>query len=131
MARLDDIDYLWTDKKRTIFGLPLSFTRYFVTDTKIITRKGFLNIREDELDIYKITDKSLELPLSQRMFGCGSVTILSKDVDTPKKVIQCVKFPRKVSQLISTCISQQRDEYSIRGKDMLGAGEHPHHDIDN
>ena len=48
----DVINYIWTDKKRTIFGLPISFTRYFLTEDKFITRKGFLSIEEDELDLY-------------------------------------------------------------------------------
>lgn len=37
----EEIQYVWSDKKRTLFGLPLSFTRYFLTETKFITRKGF------------------------------------------------------------------------------------------
>ena len=45
----DGLEYLWTDKKRTLFGLPLSFTRYYLTDTRLITRVGFLTITEDEL----------------------------------------------------------------------------------
>jgi hypothetical protein len=50
----DVINYIWTDKKRTIFGLPISFTRYFLTEDKFITRKGFLSIEEDELDLYRV-----------------------------------------------------------------------------
>ena len=44
----DVINYIWTDKKRTIFGLPISFTRYFLTEDKFITRKGFLSIEDKE-----------------------------------------------------------------------------------
>ena len=65
----DVINYIWTDKKRTIFGLPISFTRYFLTEDKFITRKGFLSIEEDELDLYRVIDKKLVLPFGQRMFG--------------------------------------------------------------
>lgn len=127
-----EIDYLWTDKKRTIFGLPLSFTRYFITETKVITRTGFLSIKEDELDIYKITDKSMKMSLGQRIFGLGSIIILSKDVDTPEKVLQNIKFPRKVSKILSECIVEQRDRYSIRGRDMYGENHpHIHPDEDN
>ena len=57
----DVINYIWTDKKRTIFGLPISFTRYFLTEDKFITRKGFLSIEEDELDLYRVIDKKLVL----------------------------------------------------------------------
>lgn len=119
MAKHEEFSYIWTDKKRTIFGLPLSFTRYFLTETKLITRMGFLNINEDEIDLYKITDKRLRLPLSQRMFRCGSIVIYSKDTDSPSKEIHFVKTPRKVSELLDKYISIQRDKYGIRGRDMM------------
>ena len=71
----DDIPYVWTDKKRTIFGLPLSFTRYYLTETKFITRCGIFSVDEDEIDIYKITDKKVRFPFFQRIVGCGSIVI--------------------------------------------------------
>lgn len=36
-----DFDYLWTDKKRTIFGLPLSFTRYYLTEKNSSPKQAF------------------------------------------------------------------------------------------
>lgn len=55
----DVINYIWTDKKRTIFGLPISFTRYFLTEDKFITRKGFLSIEETSLTFIGSSTKSL------------------------------------------------------------------------
>ena len=92
----DVINYIWTDKKRTIFGLPISFTRYFLTEDKFITRKGFLSIEEDELDLYRVIDKKLVLPFGQRMFGCGTIVMNVKDVDTPVKEVKSIKAPRDV-----------------------------------
>ena len=125
MARKEEFSYIWTDKKRTIFGLPLSFTRYFLTERKIITRTGFFSIDEDELDLYKITDKKLRLPLMQRLFKCGSIVIFSKDTDTPSKELCSIKNSRKVSELIDKYLNAQRDKYGIRGRDMMNV------DIDN
>jgi hypothetical protein len=71
----DLFEYIWTDKKRTIFGLPLSFTRYFLTETKFITRKGFLTVEEDELELYKVTDKKLVMPFGQRICGCATIVL--------------------------------------------------------
>lgn len=116
----DGLEYLWTDKKRTLFGLPLSFTRYYLTEDRLITRIGFLTVNEDELELYRIQDKKLKLPLSQRLFGCGSIILYSKDVDTPEKEIRSIKNPRQVSDLITACINEQRDRFSIRGRDMVG-----------
>lgn len=123
MSKKEEFDYIWTDKKRTIFGLPLSFTRYFLTQTKFITRTGFLSIDEDEIDLYKITDKKLKIPFSQRLFKCGSIIIYSKDTDTPQKEVHSIKTPRKVSELIDRYVNAQRDKYGIRGRDMMGTDD--------
>ncbi|MCC8110115.1 MAG: PH domain-containing protein [Ruminococcus sp.] len=121
----DGLGYLWTDKKRTLFGLPLSFTRYYLSDTRLITRVGFLTIVEDELDLYRITDKKMKLPILQRIFGCGTIILYSKDVDTPEKEIHAVKNPRQVSELITALINDQRDKFGIRGRDMVGVPNVP------
>ncbi len=125
----DEIKYVWTDKKRTIFGLPLSFTRYFLTESKFITRKGFFSIDEDEMDLYKIIDKKIHKPFIQRIFGCGTIIIYSKDADTPTKEIHCVKNVRKVSDLIDKKLNAVRDRYGIRGRDMMGFNPHVADDI--
>ena len=114
------IEYLWKDRKRHL-GMPLSFTRYFLTETKFITRKGFLSLEEDELELYKVVDKKMQLSLGQRLFGCGTIVLYVKDTDTPVKEVLSVKAPRRVAQLIDKYVDQQRDRFHIRGRDMMGA----------
>ncbi len=108
----DGLEYLWTDKKRTLFGLPLSFTRYYLTESRLITRVGLLTVVEDELDIYRINDKKMELPLGQRLFGCGTIILFSKDVEIHRKnccnIHSTIKNPRDVSDLITVLINEQR-----------------------
>ena len=120
-------EYVWTDKKRSLFGLPLTFTRYYLTETKFITRTGFLNIDEDEIDLYKITDKKVKYPFLQRLYNCGTIIIYSRDADTPSKEVHCVKNVRKVSELIDKYLNIMRDKYGIRGRDMMSMHSH----IDN
>lgn len=120
----DSIKYVWTDKKRTLFGLPISFTRYYLTETKFITRVGFLSITEDEIDLYKIIDKKVKFPFFQRLFNCGSIIIYSKDADTPSKEVHCVKNVRQVSELIDKHLTIMRDRYGIRGRDMIDLHGH-------
>lgn len=125
----DMFDYIWTDKKRTLFGLPLSFTRYFLTETKFITRKGFFNVEEDELELYRVTDKKLVLPLGQRIFKCGTIIMNVRDVDTPVKEVKSVKAPREVLAKLDEYININRDRYRTRGRDMIG-GDLYMHDAD-
>ena len=119
MAKID-YEHVWTDKKRTLFGLPISFTRYILTEKKLITRKGLLNISEDEIELYRVIDKSLKLSLGQRMFGCGTVVINCRDTDTPVKEVVSVKNPREFMQVLEKYVDIQRDKYRTRGRDMIG-----------
>lgn len=124
----NEFEFIWTDKKRTLFGLPLSFTRYFITKEKIITRKGFFTIVEDECELYRVTDKKLKLPFFQRLFKCGTVLVTVKDVDTPVKELVSIKNPRNVLNIIDKHVNIQRDKYNIRGRDMVGSGHCMHDD---
>ncbi len=116
-------EIIWTGKK-CILGMPISFTRYILTESKLITRIGLLNLREDEIELYRVYDKSMKLPLGQRIVGCGTITLLSKDSDSPSKVLQSIKRPREVKRLLDEAVQAQRDKYSVRGRDMMGASAH-------
>ena len=43
-----NIECLWKDRKRHL-GLPLSFTRYQLSEDRLFVSEGFLNIRDDEV----------------------------------------------------------------------------------
>ena len=126
-----DIDYIWRDRKRTFLGLPWSFTTYFLTESKFITRTGFFNLDEDEFDLYKVTDKKLKLPFWQRLVGCGTIILFVRDYDTPEKEIRCIKHPREVLKMLDKQIDAQRDRYNTRGRDLYaamgGVMPPPHH----
>ncbi len=120
MAKEEAIKHLWRDRKRTIFGLPWTFTTYFLTESKFISRVGLFNLTEDELDLYKVTDKKLLLPFWQRIVKCGTIVLYTRDTDTPQKEIRCIKQPRAVLELLDKQIELQRDRWKTRGRDLYG-----------
>ena len=117
--RNDYGNVLWSGKK-CILGMPISFTRYILTDTTLYTRIGLLNIREDEVELYRIFDKKISFTLGQRIFGCGTIDIVSKDIDTPEKKLISIKKPREVKKILDAVVKEQRDKYYVRGRDMIG-----------
>ena len=64
---------LWTDKKRPFLGLPLSFTRYTLTEEKLMISSGFFNKREEEIRLYRIEDVTLNRTLGERICGVGTI----------------------------------------------------------
>lgn len=113
--------YVWSGKKTTLFGLPLSFTTYILTETRLITEQGLINVKIDEIELYKISDKSCKCSLFQRLAGCGSITIYSRDNDTPVKKMT-VKEPKKVLNILNNTIHEyflkygrEREMYANNG----------------
>ncbi len=117
----DKSKWLWTGKPHNFIGLALNFTRYIITAEKLITRKGFLNIKEDEILAYRIIDKRMELPVSQRIFGCGTIFIRAKDADTPEKELKQIKRPREVLEVLDKIVEDAKLKYRVSGRDMVGA----------
>ena len=86
------ITYVWKDRKRYL-GLPLSFTRYQLSEDRLFISEGFLNIQDDEVLLYRVRDIDTRRSLWQRLFGVGTVTVMSSDKTMPTLVLKNVKDP--------------------------------------
>lgn len=71
------------------------------------------------MELYRIDDKKMMFSLGQRICGCGTIIIYSKDRDTPVKEIKSIKNTRKVSDMIDERLNAVRDQYGIRGRDLM------------
>lgn len=109
------IEHLWKDRKR-YFGLPLSFTRYSLSGDRLFVSVGFLNIRDDEVLLYRVRDIDTSRSLWQRMFGVGTVTVISSDKTMPNLVLKNIKDPVFVKELIH----KQVEEMKIRRRVHIG-----------
>lgn len=104
---------VWQDKKRPIFGLPISFTTYTLTEEKLIIDISFLNKREEEIRIYRITDFSVRQNIFQRIFGVGNIVITSFDDMQGEFTIYEIKKPYEVKELISEMVEKERQKNGI------------------
>ena len=111
---------IWTGKPCSFFGLPWNFTRYILTDKKLVIRTGFLNIKEEKIELYRIVDTSMNHPITQRIFGCGTINLMSKDVSCPNVSLKEIKNPYMVYKLFEDAIESQKKEYNVLGKDIYG-----------
>ena len=110
-----NIQYLWKDRKR-YFGLPLSFTRYCMSDDRLFVSVGFLNIKDDEILLYRVRDIDTSRNLWQRLFGVGTVIVMSSDKSMPTLVLKNIKDPIAVKEMIH----QQVEEMKIRRRVRVG-----------
>ncbi len=109
----EKIAYAWKDRKR-IFGLPLSFTRYMLSEDRLFLSKGFLNVTDDEILLYRVRDISTSRNLFQRLLGVGTVTILSSDKTCPTLVMKNIKDPVAVKELLHKSVEEMKLRQKVR-----------------
>ena len=108
-----NIEYLWKDRKR-YFGMPISFTRYCLSDDRLFLSVGFLNIKDDEILLYRVRDIATTRNLWQRLFGVGTVTVVSSDKTMPTLVLKNVKDPVFVKELIHKQVEEMKIQRRVR-----------------
>lgn len=113
------MEYLWQDRKRTLFGLPLSFTKYALNDERLFIETGFLNKTEDEVRLYRIMDVSLRRSFWQRIFRVGTIHCCSADKSMGDFDIISVKNPRDVKEQLSQLIETQRMAKKVTNREFM------------
>lgn len=104
---------LWKDRKR-YFGLPLSFTKYAISEDRLFQSTGFLNLKDEEILLYRVRDISLTRTFGQRLFGVGSITVTSSDKSRPTLLIQSVKDPVMVKELLHEQVEDMKMRRRVR-----------------
>jgi len=118
------IEYLWKDRKRYL-GMPLSFTRYCLSEDRLFTSVGFLNIKDDEILLYRVRDIDTSRTIWQRIFGVGTVTVMSSDKTMPTLVLKNIKDPVFVKELIHKQVEDTKIRRRVRFGEIMGT------DLDN
>lgn len=121
------ITYLWKDRKR-VLGMPLSFTRYRLSEDRIFLEVGFFNMKQEEALLYRVRDLSLSCSLWQRIFGVGTVKLHSSDKTTPILELKNIRHPREVKELIHNQVEEMKLARRIRVGELL---DHGHDDTED
>ncbi len=112
--------YIWKDRKRFL-GMPLSFTRYAISEDRLFLSVGFWSIRDEEILLYRIRDISSRRTLWQRLFGVGSVTVTSSDKTTPTLVLKNIKNPMQVKELLHNQVEEMKLRRRVRVGEIMTA----------
>lgn len=116
---MESIEYLWKDCKRHL-GLPLSFTRYRLSEDRLFCEVGFLNIKSDEVLLYRVRDLQLNISLFQRIFRVGTVRVLSSDKSIPHLELKNIKKPREIKELIHRNVETAKTKRRMRTTEVMG-----------
>ena len=113
-------EIIWSDRKRTIFGLPLSFTKYSLTNDRLFIQTGLFTTVEDEVRLYRIMDVKLTRTLGQKLFGVGTIQVSSADKSMGDFEIKSVKNSKEVKERLSGLVEKNRDEKRVTNRELMG-----------
>ncbi len=115
--------YIWCDRKRYM-GMPLSFTRYAMSEDRLFLSIGFFSVKDEEVLLYRVRDISVSRTLWQRIFGVGTITISSSDKTTPVVSLKNIKAPLDVKELIHENVEEIKIKRKVRFGELMGDCNH-------
>ena len=121
--------YIWKDRRRRM-GMPLSFTRYALSEDRLFLSVGFFSIRDDELLLYLVRDITTRRSLWQRLFGVGTVTVISSDKSQPTLELKNVKNPLMVKELLHERVEEMKLKRRVRVGEIMGSDDADENDFD-
>ena len=112
------MEYIWKDRKRFL-GMPLSFTRYALSEDRLFLSVGFFSIKDEEVLLYRIRDISSTRTLWQRLFGVGTITVSSSDKSMPTLVLKNVRKPLDVKELLHAQVEEMKIRRRVRFGEIM------------
>lgn len=115
---MDETNLIWKDRKR-IMGMPITFTKYSLSDDRIFLQTGLISTNFEELILYRVRDISIKITLWQRIFGVGTIIVHSADKTTPHLELQNIKQPKVVKEMIHNQVEDMKIARKMRVGEIL------------
>lgn len=97
------------EKKRWLFfGLPFTFTKYYIKENTITIDSGLLKKVENDCYMYKVQDVELVTSLMERIYGLGTVVCFTGDTTHPKLVLEHIKNAKEIKNYILEASEEAR-----------------------
>lgn len=114
------MEKVWKSRKRTLFlGLPFSFTKYSLTEEKLLIETGFFNKREEEVRLYRILDLSLNRSFAQRLAGLGTITCKTSDKTLSTFDLVNIRKSRQIKEMLSDLIEAERVKKRVFSRENI------------
>jgi len=98
--------------------LQIKSVKYKLTTERLMISRGILDIRKDQVELYRIKDTTLDTPFLYRLFKVGNILLKSSDKSHPNITLLAVSEPEKISENIRHYVETQRDKKRVREVDV-------------
>lgn len=119
-VKVGENNELMRERKRWGFlGIPWTFTKYILTEKKIIIQKGFFRSQENEILMYRVTDMTMTRTLFQKMFGLGTLTVYAQDRTDPTLEIKNIKHVHQFKEVLSDAVEKDKIRMRMRQREII------------
>ncbi|MCR5100005.1 MAG: PH domain-containing protein [Butyrivibrio sp.] len=112
------------------FGIPWPFTKYELYENELVIISGFLNIKENDCFMYRISDVELSRSLFQRIFGLSTVLCYTSDVTDHTITMKNIKHGREIKDFINQNAERCRLRRRTVSMQNIGFEGEDMHDMD-
>ena len=116
-------------KRWLFFGLPFTFTKYYVKEDMLTIRSGLFKVVENDCYMYKIQDVQLSNSLIERLFKLGTVSFFTGDNTHPQLILLHIRNARAIKDFILKTSEESR--LKRRTVNMLDSGSGEMADVDD
>lgn len=82
--------------------------RYRLTNHRLFTERGLVSRHHDELELIRVDDVSVRQNVLQRLFGVGTIRVLSTDASSPELVMEGIARPLEVKEQLRLQVRARR-----------------------
>jgi membrane protein YdbS with pleckstrin-like domain len=100
-------------------NLRLRAILYVVTTQRVRVVSGLLNKTIQEIELFRVKDTSVHQWFFQRLFGLGTITILSGDAHNPSLVLQGIPKAVELRERLRQEVMSLRQRLNVRELDMM------------
>ena len=93
--------------------------KYRLTTERLIVTAGVIGKQSQELEIYRVRDVTVELPLINRMLGLGTVVVHASDSSSPRVELVAVPDAERVKEQIRQAARAARKAEGVRSVEYL------------
>ncbi len=94
-------------------------TVYELTTQRVRVIRGILGNRMEEVELVRVRDTKFKQHLGERMLDVGDITIISTDPTTPELVLNNVKNPVEVRELIRKAVIEEKNRRGLRYREEM------------
>ena len=108
----------WTLVFPIIAYLNTRFTIFELNKDRLRLKKGILSQKIDETELYRIRDYEIIKPFLLRIFRLGNLKLITSDKSHPYILLNAIKEPEKVLELVRENVERVRKETGTKEVDF-------------